>query len=816
MGIRKYVRRQYLTHLNTLLFFSVENLLSQLNQSQREAVTYCGGPQLVIAGAGSGKTRVLTYKIAYLVSNPQLGLYPWNILALTFTNKAAREMKERVAQLVGGQALAGLNMGTFHSVFARILRREAVVIGYKPDFTIYDEADSRSLISAIVKEKKLDTTLYKPASVHSRISMAKNRLLSAAAYAASHELRSQDEAFCVPELHSVFSEYERRCKGANVMDFDDLLCNTYRLFKEHDDVRLRYAQRFGYILVDEYQDTNRVQQSIISLLTADNHRVCVVGDDAQSIYAFRGADIGNILSFTKLYPDTRTFKLERNYRSTQNIVNAANSLIAHNKWQIPKDTYSENSVGDPVRLYPASSDKLEAIHVCDVIRSLCRTDGCGYDAFAVLYRTNAQSRVFEDEMRRRNIPYRIYGGLSFYQRKEIKDVLAYFRVVVNPNDEEALKRIVNYPVRGIGSTTLSKISDCAAGRGCSFWHVVSNPVECGLDVNRGTLGKLGRFVAMMTGFMEAARQRDAADVGKLIISGSGIRDEIFKSKDAEDIVRQENIEELVNELDIYVGERKEEGDGDMGLASFLQDVALLTDKDVADDGESRVTLMTIHAAKGLEFANVFVVGMEENIFPNPRSCDTPRMLEEERRLLYVAITRAEKRCYLSYAKLRFRYGHMDEEMPSRFLDDIDPRYVEMSEEYASGGFSSWRPDKRQYGGARASDAAASPRRKSIDDMRPASESSGGGMRDGWLSPRMCPVERDGAVAKPLAGRSESKEFGIAVGMEIEHQRFGRGRVAAIEGIGENTKATIEFVHVGVKQLLLKYARYKVVKQARLS
>ena len=765
----------------------MENILQQLNQSQRAAVTYNDGPQLVIAGAGSGKTRVLTYKIAYLLTHPELGLHPWNILALTFTNKAAREMKQRVSQLMGYGLQSGLAMGTFHSIFARILRREADIIGYTPNFTIYDETDSQSLISAIVKEQGLDTTYYKPSGVHARISMAKNRLISSAAYSADRGLRNADEAFNTPDLHRVYALYEQRCKAANAMDFDDLLVNTYRLLKDHEDARTRYERRFAYILVDEYQDTNYVQQCIISLLTSVNHRVCVVGDDAQSIYAFRGADIDNILGFSGLYPETKVFKLEQNYRSTQNIVNTANSLISHNQRQIHKDVYSKNDVGDPVQLYAACSDKLEAIRVCDVIRAVGKTEPAGYEAFAVLYRTNVQSRVLEEEMRRRGIPYRIYGGLSFYQRKEIKNIIAYFRVVVNPDDDEAIRRIINYPARGIGSTTLSRISDCAATNGCSFGAVVSAPEHYGLNVNRGTVGKLQKFAAMIDSFRDALRTEDAASLGKRIIRESGVHDDIFSSKEVDSLSRQENVEELINELCLFVAERKEEGNEDVGLDTFIQDVSLLTDKDHNDDTGNCVTLMTIHASKGLEFPNVFVVGLEDGILPSSRSLDNMRMLEEERRLLYVAITRAERRCYLSYARTRFRYGHVDEEMPSRFIEDLDMQYIEEVNDMGMAGFSA-RQSSRQV-----------QREVRMESPRAAA----------WTASRMKPMPR-AAASEPQTASTVSREFGLAVGMEIEHQRFGRGRVMAIEGNGENTKATIEFQSVGRKQLLLKFARYKVV------
>ncbi|MDD6553037.1 MAG: 3'-5' exonuclease [Prevotellaceae bacterium] len=656
---------------------SEEELLSQLNPAQRAAVEYIDGPSLVIAGAGSGKTRVLTYKIAYLL---QKGLQPWSILALTFTNKAANEMKERIGRLVDPTLARQLHMGTFHSIFARILRVEALHIGFKQNFTIYDEADSRSLLKAIIKELGLDDKKYKPATVHSRISMAKNRLCLPDNYLNDSDQRMQDQRQQIPEVGKIYGLYCERCRQANAMDFDDLLVYTYLLFKDHEDIRQKYSRHFKFVLVDEYQDTNWVQQCITLQLTKEQQRLCVVGDDSQSIYSFRGANIDNILGFQKQYPGTKLFKLEQNYRSTQRIVAAANSLISHNQRQIPKEVFSENAEGDKIHLCPAYSDREEAAIVCKEIRQLHRQEDCHWSDFAILYRTNAQSRSFEEELRRQEIPYRIFGGLSFYQRKEIKDIIAYFRLVANTDDEEAFKRIINYPARGIGNTTVARIAAAAAAGGVSFWAVITEPARYQLNVNRGTMAKLAAFRDLISSFQQRLAVDDAYTLGKDIIETSGISKDIYSGKDADALSRQENLEEFMNSLQSFVADQEEtEGEGHALLTDFLQQVSLLTDLD-SDDGTDadRMTLMTIHAAKGLEFPTVFVVGLEENIFPSLMSLDSPRQLEEERRLLYVAITRAERHCYLTYARNRWRYGTMQIDEPSRFLRDIDHRYIDDS------------------------------------------------------------------------------------------------------------------------------------------
>ena len=675
------------------------DLLNDLNESQRKAVEYIDGPSLVIAGAGSGKTRVLTYKIAYLL---QQGVKPWSIMALTFTNKAAREMKERIGKLVGQELAQHLYMGTFHSIFSRILRAEAQHIGFTNNFTIYDESDSRSLIKTIVKEMRLDEKVYKPASVHSRISMAKNNLMSAENYARDKELYQADQRAKMPRVGEIFITYVQRCQQANAMDFDDLLTLTFKLFQEHEDIRKKYADRFDFLLVDEYQDTNHAQMRIVMQLCKEKERVCAVGDDSQSIYSFRGANIDNILSFQSRFKEARLFKLEQNYRSTQSIVEAANSLIKHNSNQIPKNVYSKNDKGESLIYKPAYSDKEEALIVCREIKRIKRQDDCQYSDFAILYRTNAQSRSFEEEFRKQGIPYRIYGGLSFFQRKEIKDVIAYFRLVANPDDEEAFKRIINYPARGIGNTTVAKIAACALDNHVSFWQVISSPEHYGLGVNKGTLAKLESFRLMISGFVEKSASMNAFDLGDTIVKESGISADIYKSgsRDPEDLARQENLEELLGGMQSFVEECREEGrEQEAYLTDYLQGVALLTDLDSkGDDDEPRVSLMTVHASKGLEFPTVFVVGLEENIFPSA-IVSTLRELEEERRLLYVAITRAEKHCVLTSAKNRFRYGKMEFGNPSRFIKEIDSAFIQEDSEmpHDDNGFGSSGYGRGGYG-----------------------------------------------------------------------------------------------------------------------
>ena len=816
------------------------DLLNDLNEAQRAAVEYIDGPSLVIAGAGSGKTRVLTYKIAYLLSQ---GMKPWSIMALTFTNKAAREMKERIGKLVGNDLAQHLYMGTFHSIFSRILRAEAEHIGFNNNFTIYDESDSRSLIKAIVKEMGLDDKKYKPAAVHAKISMAKNNLMSAAAYESDAAIFEQNKRAQMPEVGKIFVAYVQRCKQANAMDFDDLLTLTYQLFREHEDIRHKYAARFDYVLVDEYQDTNHVQMSIVMQLCQEKQRVCAVGDDSQSIYSFRGANIDNILNYQRQFQGMRLFKLEQNYRSTQTIVEAANSLIKHNRNQIPKDVFSENAKGEKIQYKPAYSDKEEAVIVAKDVKRIRCEDGCQYNDFAILYRTNAQSRSFEEEFRKQGIPYRIYGGLSFYQRKEIKDIIAYFRLVANPDDEEAIKRIINYPARGIGATTVMKIADCAHQNLVSFWEVIGAPEQYGLAVNKGTMNKLETFRLLISSFIERAQTTDVYELGDAIIKESGISQDIMSGKDADDLARQENLEEFLSGMSAFVEERREEGRFDeLFLQDYLQDVALLTDADSdGDKDEPRVSLMTVHAAKGLEFPTVFVVGLEENIFPSPLSAASLRELEEERRLLYVAITRAEKHCILTNAKNRWRYGKMEFDNPSRFIDEIDGKLIDSQEE-AGGSLFGSMSDQPEWARAqrprRPWEDAEQPRYSSryqnskpvasqfVADPKPSlSEGNFKSVRALNAAKRFMETHSSHQASRGIgssaasvsssssadaASSAGSSSCGLQEGMKIEHQRFGRGTVLKIEGTGENTKATVEFLHSGTKQLLLKYAKFTVV------
>ena len=801
------------------------DLLNDLNDAQRAAVEYIDGPSLVIAGAGSGKTRVLTYKIAYLLSQ---GMKPWSIMALTFTNKAAREMKERIGKLVGDDLAQHLYMGTFHSIFSRILRAEAEHIGFNNNFTIYDESDSRSLLKAIIKEMGLDDKTYKPAAVHARISMAKNNLVTAEAYDSDPAILEQNKRAKMPAIGKIYVAYVQRCRQANAMDFDDLLMLTFQLFREHEDIRQKYAGRFDYILVDEYQDTNHVQMSIVMQLCKEKLRVCAVGDDSQSIYSFRGANIDNILNYQKQLPGTQLFKLEQNYRSTQTIVEAANSLIHHNRNQIQKEVFSKNDKGEKILYKPAYSDKEEALIVAKNIQRIKRQDDCGYDQFAILYRTNAQSRSFEEEFRKQGIPYRIYGGLSFYQRKEIKDIIAYFRLVANPDDEEAFKRIINYPARGIGATTVTKIADCAHQNQVSFWEVIGNIEHYGLNVNKGAQTKLENFRLLISSFIDRSHTLDVYELGDAIIRESRISEDIMSGKNADDLARQENLEEFLSGMQTFVAGRQEEGRMDEAyLTDYLQDVALLTDADSeGEKDEPRVSLMTVHAAKGLEFATVFVVGLEENIFPSPLAAVSVRELEEERRLLYVAITRAEKHCILTNAKNRFRYGKMEFDNPSRFIDEIDASLIEGGEETPESSFGGGRSSfggygsEGGYGGRMPWDRDRSGYRRDYQNAKPVASQFMADPKPGFKSVRavnavhriMGDTASSSSVA--LAGSSASKASSAAgslcEGCRIEHQRFGIGKVLKIEGTGENTKATVEFQNAGTKQLLLKFAKFTIL------
>ena len=779
--------------------------IEELNEGQRNAVLYNDGPSLVIAGAGSGKTRVLTYKIAYLLEN---GYQPWNILALTFTNKAAREMKERIARQMGPERARHLWMGTFHSMFLRILHVEAGHIGFTSQFTIYDTADSKSLIRSIIKEMGLDEKVYKPGMVQARISNAKNHLVSPAGYANNKEAYEGDRAANVPALRDIYQRYWERCRQADAMDFDDLLFYTFLLFRDHPEVLARYQDQFRYILVDEYQDTNFAQHSIVLQLAKNHQHVCVVGDDAQSIYSFRGADIDNILYFTKVYPDTKVFKLEQNYRSTQTIVRAANSLIEKNQWQIRKEVFSEKEKGEAIGVYQAYSDVEEGDIVVNKIAELRREKRYAYSDFAILYRTNAQSRIFEEAMRKRSMPYRIYGGLSFYQRKEIKDVIAYFRLIVNPNDEEAFKRIINYPARGIGDTTVGKIIAAATGHNVSLWTVLCEPLAYGLNFNKGTVGKLQAFRELISAFITDAAEKNAYEIGADIIRQSGIINDVCQDSSPENLSRKENIEELVNGMSDFCAQRQEEGNPNVLLGDFLSEVSLLTDQDSDKDGDDeKITLMTVHSAKGLEFKNVFVVGMEENLFPSGMVGDSPRALEEERRLFYVAITRAEEHCFLSYAKTRFRYGKMEFGSPSRFLKDIDIRFLRLPQD--AGMFR------------RVEEEAAAFRRENARGFAPDREDAPyGGKERVSVRPkqqiiaptvprnlkRVAPSANT-ASTSPSAGGSANC---VQQGQLIEHERFGLGEVLKVEGEGDNAKATIRFKNAGDKQLLLRFARFKVL------
>ena len=801
------------------------DLLNDLNDAQRAAVEYIDGPSLVIAGAGSGKTRVLTYKIAYLLSQ---GMKPWSIMALTFTNKAAREMKERIGKLVGDDLAQHLYMGTFHSIFSRILRAEAEHIGFNNNFTIYDESDSRSLLKAIIKEMGLDDKTYKPAAVHARISMAKNNLVTAEAYDSDPAILEQNKRAKMPAIGKIYVAYVQRCRQANAMDFDDLLMLTFQLFRDHEEIRQKYAGRFDYILVDEYQDTNHVQMSIVMQLCKEKLRVCAVGDDSQSIYSFRGANIDNILNYQKQLPGTQLFKLEQNYRSTQTIVEAANSLIHHNRNQIQKEVFSKNDKGEKILYKPAYSDKEEALIVAKNIQRIKRQDDCGYDQFAILYRTNAQSRSFEEEFRKQGIPYRIYGGLSFYQRKEIKDIIAYFRLVANPDDEEAFKRIINYPARGIGATTVMKIADCAHQNQVSFWEVIGNIEHYGLNVNKGAQTKLENFRLLISSFIDRSHTLDVYELGDAIIRESRISEDIMSGKNADDLARQENLEEFLSGMQTFVAGRQEEGRMDEAyLTDYLQDVALLTDADSeGEKDEPRVSLMTIHAAKGLEFATVFVVGLEENIFPSPLAAVSVRELEEERRLLYVAITRAEKHCILTNAKNRFRYGKMEFDNPSRFIDEIDASLIEGGEEAPESSFGGGRSSyggygsEGGYGGRMPWDRDRSGYRRDYQNSKPVASQFMADPKPGFKSVRAVnAVHRimgdtasssSVALAGPSASKASSVSGSLSEGCRIEHQRFGIGTVLKIEGTGENTKATVEFQNAGTKQLLLKFAKFTIL------
>jgi putative helicase len=777
----------------------VEEYLNKLNESQREAVEYNEGPSLVIAGAGSGKTRVLTYKIAYLV---HLGLAPQSILALTFTNKAAREMKERIAAITGDQTARRLWMGTFHSIFSRILRYEAEHIGYPSNFTIYDTTDSKSLLKAIIKEMQLDDKVYRLGMVQSRISNAKNALVTWKAYEQSKELMQHDIDSKVPLLREIYKRYQNRCHQAGAMDFDDLLLQTNILFRDHPQVLEKYRSFFQFVLVDEYQDTNFAQHLIVQRLCEQHRRICVVGDDAQSIYSFRGANIDNILQFKNQYPGCRIFKLERNYRSTQNIVNAANSLIHKNKEQIHKNVYSEKEEGSKVRISASYSDYEEGYAVASAINELRLRKDYDYVDFAILYRTNAQSRILEEALRKRGIPYKIYGGLSFYQRKEIKDIISYLRLIVNPHDEEAFKRVINYPSRGIGDTTVNKVIKAATENNVSLWTVLNAPIDYDLPINSGTAKKLTDFREMIERFIEQNTRLSAEEMAAIVVKESGIVSSLFQDRSVEGISKQENLQELLKGIAEFCELRREEGVEQVSLADFLSEVSLLTDQDNdKDEQANKVTMMTVHAAKGLEFKNVFVVGLEEELFPSSMSKDNPRAVEEERRLFYVAITRAEENCVLTYAKSRFRNGQSTMCSPSRFLKDIDVRFLDVPADSSADTFAAARERFQRP-------AFTSPfqQPRAVEKEEPSFISP---VAQAQQRQRLTKVET--TTSTPASSSAPASDLsGLRVGAKVRHDRFGEGEVIAIEGDGGNAKATVAFTHFGQKQLLLKFARLTII------
>ena len=777
----------------------MEEYLNKLNESQREAVEYNEGPSLVIAGAGSGKTRVLTYKIAYLV---HLGLAPQSILALTFTNKAAREMKERIAAITGDQTARRLWMGTFHSIFSRILRYEAEHIGYPSNFTIYDTTDSKSLLKAIIKEMQLDDKVYRLGMVQSRISNAKNALVTWKAYEQSKELMQHDIDSKVPLLREIYKRYQNRCQQAGAMDFDDLLLQTNILFRDHPQVLEKYRSFFQFVLVDEYQDTNFAQHLIVQRLCEQHRRICVVGDDAQSIYSFRGANIDNILQFKNQYPGCRIFKLERNYRSTQNIVNAANSLIHKNKEQIHKNVYSEKEEGSKVRISASYSDYEEGYAVASAINELRLRKDYDYVDFAILYRTNAQSRILEEALRKRGIPYKIYGGLSFYQRKEIKDIISYLRLIVNPHDEEAFKRVINYPSRGIGDTTVNKVIKAATENNVSLWTVLNAPIDYDLPINSGTAKKLTDFREMIERFIEQNTRLSAEEMAAIVVKESGIVSSLFQDRSVEGISKQENLQELLKGIAEFCELRREEGVEQVSLADFLSEVSLLTDQDNdKDEQANKVTMMTVHAAKGLEFKNVFVVGLEEELFPSSMSKDNPRAVEEERRLFYVAITRAEENCVLTYAKSRFRNGQSTMCSPSRFLKDIDVRFLDVPADSSADTFAAARERFQRP-------AFTSPfqQPRTVEKEEPSFISP---VAQAQQRQRLTKVET--TTSTPASSSAPASDLsGLRVGAKVRHDRFGEGEVIAIEGDGGNAKATVAFTHFGQKQLLLKFARLTII------
>lgn len=786
------------------------NYLNDLNEAQRAAVLHTEGASLVIAGAGSGKTRVLTYRIAHLL---QQGKKAGNILALTFTNKAAREMKERIASIVGKDVAGFLWMGTFHSIFARILRSESVALGYPSNFTIYDTTDSQSLLKTIIKELNLGTDVYKPNEVLGRISKAKNNLITPVAYANNDQLMMSDKLARRPEIHTIYKRYVERCFNAHAMDFDDLLLKTNVLFRDNPDILEKYQMRFSYILVDEYQDTNFSQYLIIKKLSAMHKNVCVVGDDAQSIYSFRGAKIENILSFQADYPDCKMFKLEQNYRSTQNIVNAANDIIAKNKHQIPKEVFSKKEVGNKIIVHQTANEQDEGYLVANTITDSRLTYHFDYKDYAILYRTNAQSRIFEEALRRRNIPYKVYGGLSFYQRKEIKDLLSYFRLTINHNDDEAFKRIINYPKRGIGDTTVDKIEEIASNQGLSLWQTVKRLTEFNAAVNTGAISKIAGFLAMIEGFRKKLTEIDAFTLASEIASVSGVMKDLYNDKAPEGVSRYENIQELLNGIKLFTNQQNTDF-STAYLDQFMQDVSLMTNDDKnTDEDPNKVVLMTIHSAKGLEFKNVFIVGVEEDLFPSKMSSQTPEELEEERRLFYVAMTRAEQNLNISYAKIRFRWGELNYCKPSRFISEIAPIYLEMP--YDSDNDDSFADfdDERE--------SFFPPAKKTPTFSAPSALQSKEKPQPTPIQlPKVSVLPNKPANFKKVSAVSTSSQseknattselIGLKIGTTVLHERFGKGKVTNLEGIMPNVKATIVFEVEGQKQILLKFAKLQIV------
>lgn len=814
----------------------MDKIIENLNDRQKEAVLYNQGPSLVIAGAGSGKTKVLTCKVACLL---KLGLAPWNILALTFTNKAAREMKERVAKLVDPRSASRLWMGTFHSLFLRILRTEAAAFGYPSDFSVYDTNDTKSLLKTIIKELQLDDKTYKVSSVASRISNAKNALISAEDYFNSPDIQQRDRDSRMPRVAQIYAQYVARCRQAKAMDFDDILFNTNVLFRDHPEILAQWQERFQYILVDEYQDTNASQYLIVKKLAEPHHRVCVVGDDSQSIYSFRGANIENILKFQSNYPESKLFKLEQNYRSTQNIVNIANSLISNNQNRIKKEVFSQREKGNLIQIMGAMSDVEEAYMVAGKIAEMRNRQYENWADFAVLYRTNAQSRVLEEAMRKRNIPYRVYGGMSFYQHKEIKDILAYLRLMLNPDDEESIKRAFKYPSKGIGDTTLNKLQDASRQHGVSLWTVLESPINYGVVANNGTLNKLAAFRQMIEQLQTKVNELSVYDFTQMLLQVSGISQDMLKETGVEGITHRENVQSLLAGMHEFCQTRLEEGIEDTSMAAYLSEVALNTDQD-EEDNEDKVFLMTVHASKGLEFNNVFVTGMEENIFPSQRSCESQAELEEERRLLYVAITRAGNRCALSFAKSRFRNGNTEFSRPSRFLRELDPRLIEQgsaplsspfgASPFASSSYGSSSYGSSSYGSSYSGQSSsmnlqrkqAYPQRTSpmpkprstSPSMNTASSMSADSPRS-WkrmpASPATASTVGQGVPGKTGLASVQSSKGNFVVGQNVLHDRFGEGRITSIEGQGDNCKIGVEFVHSGFKMLLLKFASMRPIE-----